>query len=119
MRTLNADLLSEQKRPSRQPLVKVEVQGYGHPEKAAAVQWDVFHWERLHQDSTAPGYHSACIAGDGSLNRIRSIPWGAGGCQIMHQSVASPGPGSDFTQWAQRAAFSPSAVTPCAIQTVS
>ena len=97
MRSISDALIDEQKKPTRRPLVKVEVQAYGHPQKAASIQWRTFAWERLYQGSETKSYHSMCLAGDGSLNRVR-----LDGTTIKHSRVTSPGPSSDFSQWTNR-----------------
>ena len=97
MRTLSDALIDAQKKPTRKPVVKVEVQAYGHPQKASAIQWKTFGWERLYQGTETKNYHGVAIAGDGSLNRIR-----LDNTTIRHSRVASPGPSSDYTTWANR-----------------
>ena len=94
MRTLSSTLLAEQKKPTRKPVVKVEVQLYGHPEAASAIQWDLFGWQKLHGDDEPQNYHDLCFPSDGSLNRIRLES-----ATIYHQRVVDPDPDSTYTSW--------------------
>jgi len=87
-------LLTEQKKPTRRPLIKLEVQAYGHPAKADSIQWELFAWEKLHGDSTTQNFHGVALPSDGSLNRIRLA-----GTTIYHQRVTDPGPGSNYSSW--------------------
>lgn len=94
MRSLSASLLAAQKSPSGQPYVKVEV-----VERVAGVAR--LAWSRLYSSSEADFFHAATMPGDGSLVRARvgsSSPY-----WVYIQRVASPGPGSDFSQWASLA----------------
>jgi len=94
MRTLSSTLLTEQKKPTRRPVIKLEVQEYGHPEKAGSIQWELFAWEKLHGDSTTQNFHGVALPADGSLNRLRLA-----GTTIYHQRVTDPGPGSNYASW--------------------
>ncbi len=98
MRTLSPALHAAQVKPSRRPLVKLEVATYGHPAAvpASELQWADFTWQRLTavDDATAPTYHGLAVPGDGSVCRIRNA---AG--TLYYQHVASPGPSSDWSAW--------------------
>ena len=100
MRALSAALLAEQKKPSRKPAVKVEVQEYDHPAAFddSDISWTAFKWELLHSDSNTQNHHAACIASDGSLNRIRVVTSGSYN-YIYHQRVVNPDENSDYTNW--------------------
>jgi len=94
MRSLSSTLEAEQKKPSRKPLVKVEVQQFGHPQASSSIQWELFAWEKIFGNSDAQNFHGLAFPSDGSLNRIR-----LSGTAIHHQRVTSPGPGSTYTSW--------------------
>jgi len=94
MRSLTETLLAEQKRATRKPVIKVEVQAYGHPSQSASLQWELFGWQRLYQGSETQNYHDCCIDGNGNLHRIRLE-----GTTIYYSRVTSPGPGSTFSSW--------------------
>jgi len=97
MRILSSALLSEQRKPARRPLIRLEVASFGHPAAvpATALQWSDFTWERLTSpsDSTTVGLHSVAIPADGSLCRVRA------GSTIYFQRVTSPSSGSTWTSW--------------------
>jgi len=97
MRILSSDLLIEQRKPVRRPLVKIEIAAFGHPEAvpSSSLQWADFAWERLTSptDTTAVGLHSVAIPADGSLCRVRA------GSTIYYQRVTSPSSGSTWTSW--------------------
>jgi len=94
MRTLTDTLLTEQKKPTRKPLVKLEVQAYGHPQQSSSIQWEAFAWQRLYLGSETKFHHGVAISGNGSLHRVR-----LDGTAIKYSRVTSPGPASDFSQW--------------------
>jgi len=96
MKALSSTLLTHQRKASRRPLIKIEVQEYGHPAKydTDSIQWELFAWELLHSDTKAQNFHGVALPADGSLNRIRLQ-----GTVIYHQRVTDPGPGSDYTSW--------------------
>ena len=94
MRTLTSTLKAEQKKPSRKPLVKVEVQEFGHPAKSSSIQWELFAWEKIYGNTDAQNFHGLAFPSDGSLNRIR-----LSGTAIHHQRVTSPDENSDYTNW--------------------
>lgn len=94
MRTLSSTLDGEQRKPTRKPAIKVEVQAYGHPQASSGIQWELFGWQRFYAGSETQNYHGVCLAGDGSLSRIR-----LSGTTIYHSRVASPGPASDYSSW--------------------
>ena len=95
MRTLSDPLKSEQRRPSRRPLVKLEVATYGHPSAVADsdLQWMNYSWARLNStsDTTPVGYHGLAIPGDGSVNRIRVYSG-----SLYHQRVTNPSGSSNW-----------------------
>jgi len=94
MRSLSSTLLAAQLKATRKPVLKVEVQAYGHPAKADAIQWQVFGWQKLHGDSTTQNHHGVALPSDGSLDRIR-----LSNTTIYHQRVTDPGPSSDYSNW--------------------
>ena len=94
MRTLTDTLEAEQKKPSRKPLVKVEVQEFGHPQASSSIQWELFAWEKIFGNSDAQNFHGLAFPTDGSLNRIR-----LSGTAIHHQRVTSPDENSTYTSW--------------------
>ena len=94
MRTLTDTLEAEQKKPSRKPLVKVEVQEFGHPQASGSIQWELFAWEKIFGNSDAQNFHGLAFPSDGSLNRIR-----LSGTAIHHQRVTSPDENSSYTSW--------------------
>ncbi len=89
MRTLSATLDAAQKSPSREPYVQVKVTDRIPSGPRIA-------WTRLYTGSETPNAHDACFAGDGSLQRVRI----GAASKVYRQRVASPGPGSDFSVWA-------------------
>jgi len=90
-------LEAEQKKPTRKPVVKVEVQAYGHPAKATSIQWQLFGWQKMGGDSSTPDFHGVAIPSDGSLNRIK-----LDNTTLKSQRVTSPGPGSSYSSWSTR-----------------
>ena len=94
MRTLTDTLQAEQKEPSRTPVIKLEVQEFGHPVKSASIQWELFAWEKIFGNSDAQNFHGLAFPTDGSLNRIR-----LSGTAIHHQRVTSPDENSTYTSW--------------------
>ncbi len=94
MRSLSDALLEEQKKPTRKPLVKLEVQAYGHPAQSSSIQWEAFGWQRFYSGSEAKESHGLTIPGDGSLIRVRKS-----GTNLYLSRVTSPGPGSTYSSW--------------------
>jgi hypothetical protein len=96
MRTLTDALLEEQKKPTRKPLVKLEVQAYGHPQATpeGGIQWEAFGWQRFYAGSEVKDSHSLTIPGDGSLIRVRKD-----GTSLYLSRVTSPGPSSTYSSW--------------------
>jgi hypothetical protein len=96
MRSLSDALLEEQKKPTRKPLVKLEVQAYGHPQAtpSGGIQWELFGWQRFYQGSETKDSHGLAIPGDGSLIRVRKD-----GTNLYLSRVTSPGPGSTYSSW--------------------
>ncbi len=117
MKPLSPELAAEQKKPLRRPAIELSCRHYGHPQKAGGaagegmdgIQWDMFGWQLLHRTSAAPVHHGVTIPQDGSLNRIA-----LNGSAVLHQRVADPGPGADFSvPWNTILTFNMSGV--CAI----
>jgi len=94
MRTLTSTLKAEQKKPTRKPLIKVEVQEFEHPAKSSSIQWELFAWEKIYGNTDAQNFHGLAFPSDGALNRIR-----LSGTAIHHQRVTSPDENSDYTSW--------------------
>ncbi len=94
MRSISDALLEEQKKPTRKPLVKVEVQAYGHPSQSAGIQWELFGWQRFYSGTETKDSHGVAIPSDGSLIRVRKS-----GANLYLARVTSPGPASDYSTW--------------------
>ena len=96
MRTLTDALLTEQTKPTRKPLVKLEVQAYGHPSAtpSGGIQWHLFGWQRFYAGSETKDSHGLVIPGDGSLIRVRKS-----GSNLYLSRITTPGPGSDYSSW--------------------
>ena len=94
MRSLSDALLEEQKKPTRKPLVKLEVQAYGHPSQSAGIQWELFGWQRFYAGSETKDSHGVAIPSDGSLIRVRKYL-----TNLYLSRVTSPGPASDYSSW--------------------
>ena len=96
MRSLSSELLEEQKKPTRKPLVKVEVQAYGHPQATseADIQWEAFSWQRFYLGSEVKDSHGLTMPGDGSLIRVRKD-----GTSLYLSRITDPGPSSDYSMW--------------------
>jgi hypothetical protein len=101
MRTLSATLLAAQKKAHRLPYVEAKVYDYEAGIKRLT-------WTRLYTGSEPDNHHGIAFDGEGSMHRIRA----AAGDVLYYQKVASPGPGSDYSQWTQLAA---DCAGPCAI----
>jgi hypothetical protein len=91
MRTLTSTLLAAQKQDAVIPYVRVEAVN----RVAGAVR---LAWERLYTGSEVDYYNALAMPGDGSLVRTRLTPPEDSG-RLYRQRVASPGPGSNFSQW--------------------
>ena len=91
MRDLSESLLAAQKQASRIPYVKLEASN----RIAGVTRLD---WTRLYNGSEDDYFHALTIPGDGSLIRVRVTP-PSDSKKLYWQRVASPGPGSDFSQW--------------------
>jgi hypothetical protein len=102
MRELTATLLAAQKRDAAIPYVRVEAVN----RIAGAVRLD---WERLYSGDEEDYYHALAVPGDGSLVRARLTPLSDAG-KLYRQRVASPGPGSDFSQWTDTSQYNAMAV---------
>jgi len=94
MRSISDALLEEQKKPTRKPLVKVEVQAFGHPQQSSSIQWEAFGWQWFYQGSEVRDSHGLTIPGDGSLIRVRKD-----GTNLYLSRVTNPGPGSTYSSW--------------------
>jgi hypothetical protein len=90
MRTLSATLLAAQKKADRLPYVEAEVRDYEQGIKRLT-------WTRLYEGSEPDSHHGLAFDGQGSMHRIRV---GASNT-LYRQKVTSPGPSSDYSQWAQ------------------
>ncbi len=90
MRTLTDALLTEQTKPTRKPLVKLEVQAYGHPAAtpSGGIQWQLFGWQRFYAGSETKDSHGLAMPGDGSLIRVRK-----NGTNLYLSRVTTPVPG--------------------------
>ncbi len=91
MRELTSTLLDAQKQATAVPYVKIEAVN----KIAGVVRLD---WSRLYTGSEPDYYHALAMPSDGSLVRARITP-PADARKLYRQRVASPGPGSDFSQW--------------------
>src|SRR3972149_2815244 len=91
MRQLSATLSAAQKKPAATPYVRVT---------AVKKAWGVVRldWSRLYNGSEDDYYHAVTMPGDGSLVRGRITP-PAASRKLYRQRAATPGPGSDFSQW--------------------
>jgi hypothetical protein len=95
MRSLSDALLGAQKTGTpRKPLVKLEVQAYGHPALSSIIQWQLFGWQRFYSGSEAKDSHGAAIPGDGSLIRVRKS-----GTNLYLSRITAPDSSSDYSQW--------------------
>jgi len=96
MRTISDALLEEQKRPTRKPLVKVEVQAFDHPPATPEddIRWEAFGWQRLYQGSEPKDSHGLTIPGDGSLVRVRKDD-----SELYLSRVTNPTPSSSYSIW--------------------
>jgi hypothetical protein len=96
MRTLSSTLLEAQKRPFNKPVIKLEVQEYGHPQTSSSPVWGggLFNWTKLYGGTEAQSWHGSSISGAGTLHRVRLQ-----GTTIYYSRVTSPGPGSNFSSW--------------------
>lgn len=94
MRNTSDALLEEQKKPTRKPLVKLEVQAYGHPQQSSSIQWEAFGWQRFYSGSEVKDSQGLTIPGDGSLIRVRKD-----GTNIYLSRVTNPGPSSTYSSW--------------------
>jgi hypothetical protein len=91
MRTLTSTLLAAQKQGAAVPYLKIEVVN----KTAGVVRYD---WSRLYDGPEDDYFHALTMPGDGSLIKARITP-PADSRKLYYQRVASPGPGSDFSQW--------------------
>ncbi len=107
MRSLTATLLAAQKEASAQPRIKLTARN----EIGGVVRYD---WERLYTGDEPDYYHALAVPGDGSLVRARLTP-SADSLKLYRQRVASPGPGSDFSQWVYTGQYNVLAVAAAAL----
>jgi hypothetical protein len=94
MRSISDALLEEQKKPVRKPLVKLEVQAYGHPAQSSGLQWEAFGWQRFYSGPEVKDSHGLTMPGDGSLIRVRKD-----GTGLYLSRVTNPGPASTYSSW--------------------
>ena len=94
MRNISDALLEEQKKRTGKPLVKLEVQAYGHPQQSSSIQWEAFGLQRFYSGSETKDSHGVTIPGDGSLIRVRKD-----GTDLYLSRVTNPGPGSTYSSW--------------------
>ena len=96
MRTLPDALVEEQKKPTRKPLVKLEIQAYGHPQATpeGGIQWEAFGWQRFYQGNEAKDSHGVTVPGDGSLIRVRKD-----GTSLYLSRITDPDPSSTYSSW--------------------
>ena len=97
MRSMSDALIETQKTGTpRRPLVKLEVQAYGHPEATpdGNIQWEYFGWQRFYSGNEAKDSHGVTMPGDGSLVRVRKS-----GTSLYLSRVTSPGPSSTYSSW--------------------
>lgn len=107
MRALSDTLLAEQKKASRTPYVKVEASNT----VCGVVN---LRWTRLYTGSEADYFHAVTMPGDGSLVRARITP-ADDGRKLYRQRVASPGVGSDFSQWTYTDQYNALVVASCSL----
>jgi hypothetical protein len=91
MRELTSTLLDTQKQATAVPYVKVEAVN----KIGGVVRQD---WARLYNGTEPDYYHALTMPTDGSFIRARITP-PSDSRKLYRQRVASPGPGSDFSQW--------------------
>jgi hypothetical protein len=91
MRELTSMLLDTQKQATAVPYVKVEAVN----KIGGVVRQD---WARLYTGTEPDYYHALAMPADGSLVRVW-ITLPDDSRKLYRQWVASPGPGSDFSQW--------------------
>ncbi len=105
MLSLSDSLQTKQVTSPWNPTIRLEVQEFDYPAKSDTVAvHNVFEWTRLnYEDKTARSENfAACIASDGSLNRLKVIRFGGHtrrGYHLYHQRVASFDENSDYSQW--------------------
>jgi hypothetical protein len=109
MRELTTTLLAAQKSATATPYVKLAVTN----RIAGAVRYD---WERLYTGGEDEYFHDLTIPGDGSLIRVRITP-PSDSQKLYRQRVASPGPGSDFSQWTYTGQYNAVAVAAASLGT--
>ncbi len=96
MRTISETLATAQRRPFGKPIIKLEVQAYGHPQSQPSVHWGggLFNWTKLYGGTEPQFWHGSCISGAGTLHRVR-----VQGTTVFYSRVPGPSPGSNFGQW--------------------
>jgi hypothetical protein len=94
MRTLSADLLAAQRGASAEPQVDVTIENsIGGIRRLDFVQIDA--------TANSIGKHDVCVAGDGSVTRVRSDNAGA----VLRQRNTAPGSGAGYAAaWTSQAA---------------
>ncbi len=109
MRTLSSTLLAAQRSSSRIPYIKVEALN----KTGGVVRYK---WERLYSGSEDDYFHAVTMPADGSLVRVRITP-PADSRKLYRQRVASPGSGSDFSQWTYCNQYNAVVVAACSLGT--
>lgn len=102
MRTLTSELIAAQHSASAVPYVHVVVR-----DRIGGIRR--LRYEPLYDGSEPAGYHAAAMPSDGSLLRAR-----VDGATLYYQRVASPGPSSDFSTWADLGSVADADVALCA-----
>jgi hypothetical protein len=107
MRTLTSTLLAAQKQAAAIPYVKSDAVN----RTGGAIRLD---WSRLYSGSEEDYFSAVAVPGDGSLVRAR-LTGTADANKLYRQRVASPGPGSDFSQWTYTSQYNAVAVAAAAL----
>ena len=109
MRELTSTLLSAQQQAAAVPFVRVEAVN----RIAGVIRLD---WTRLYTGSEPDYFHALTMPADGSLVRVRITP-PADSRKLYRQRVASPGPGTDFSQWTYTGQYNAVVVAAAALAT--
>jgi hypothetical protein len=107
MRELTSTLLDTQKQATAVPYVKIEAVN----KIGGVVRQD---WARLYNGTEPDYYHTLAMPADGSFIRAR-ITLPDDSRKLYRQRVASPGPGSDFSQWTYTSQYNVVVVTAAAL----
>jgi hypothetical protein len=109
MKTLSSALLAAQKSANRQPYVNIEARN----NLCGVVN---LRWTRLYSGAEMDSLHAMTIPSDGSLVRVRATS-AVDSRKLYRQRVASPGTGSDFSQWSYLSQYGVMAVAVCSLGT--